>query len=191
MVRALIFVCCLPLPIALATNDSQAQDKPAGGGRLERVKRWRINLAYDEPKEFVSKLAELKVEVGARQKDGRFQMFTDLTKSPAEYREIDITAFQKYAREKQCLWLVSNDDATRANFREGTGVAETPVKLFIFLPQDLEKEIVKFEEKLYDLTEAQIKAKKIVTHFEVSRKGDAWDFKVTQSYLDPSLQYEK
>src|SRR4029079_19335494 len=58
---------------------------PEAGMRLQRVRRWKINLKYQDPEGFVKKLAELKITVGARMENGKFFIFSDLTKQPPVY----------------------------------------------------------------------------------------------------------
>ncbi|HMP18467.1 MAG TPA: hypothetical protein PKD72_15685 [Gemmatales bacterium] len=69
-------------------------DGVAKGGRLDRQKRWIINLSYVDPEAFVEKLSDLKIVVGARLNSGRFYIFESLTtKPPVPYKEMDSTEF--------------------------------------------------------------------------------------------------
>jgi hypothetical protein len=168
-----------------------AEDEAAGGSRMARVKRWKLNLAYEDPKEFIKKLGELKIEVGARKANGRFLIYSDLATLPAKPKEMTIVEFQKYVQGLQWLWLVSHDQNTCENFAIGAGLDERPTTIFLFVPQDMEKAIVAAETKHHGLTEKEIKEKKFVTRLDVTRKEKGWEVKVIGSYVDTNLKYDK
>jgi hypothetical protein len=163
----------------------------ASGARLDRVKRWRINLSYEDPEMFIEKLSNLKIVIGARFNNGRFYIFEDMpSKPPITYKEMTLETFQQFAQKMQRLWMVTHDRNTCESFAIGANLSERPVTVFIFIPQDMELAILAKEEAHHGLKEAEIKKRKIVTKFDVRRTGSGWDVRVTGTQIDPTLNYE-
>jgi hypothetical protein len=162
------------------------------GARMGRVKRWKINLSYEDPEAFIEKLSNLKIVIGARLNSGRFYIFEDMpARPPMNYKEMDIQQFQVFANKMQRLWMVTHDRNTCENFAMGTNMSERPTTVFIFLDQGMEQAILDKELKHHGLTEEEIKKRKIVTKFDVRRTGGGWDVRVTGQSVDPNLKYDQ
>lgn len=163
----------------------------ASGARLARTKRWLINFKYEDPENFIEKLANLKVVVGARLNSGRYHIYEDMgTKPPFKFREMTIDDFQKFANKLQRLWVLNRSRDACENFALGVNMSERPNTIFIFIPTDMEEAILKKEESHHGLKEAEIKKRKIVTKFDVVRTGSGWDIKVEGTWTDPNLKYD-
>ncbi|HQR08154.1 MAG TPA: hypothetical protein PLN21_15100 [Gemmatales bacterium] len=164
----------------------------ASGARLSRTKRWLINFKYEDPENFIEKLANLKVVVGARLNSGRYYIYEDMySKPPFKYREMNGEEFQKFANKLQRLWVLSKQRDACENFALGINMSERPVLIFIFIPTDMEEAILKKELSYHGLKdEAEIKKRKIVTKFDVVRTGTGWDVKVEGTWIDPNLKYD-
>src|SRR5262249_12366186 len=60
------------------------------GSRLGRPRRWFISMNYEVPQEFIKKISELKITIGAARKDGKFLVFQDMpAKPPIPFQEMD------------------------------------------------------------------------------------------------------
>ncbi len=160
------------------------------GGRLDRAKRWLINLAYEDPETFIEKLSNLKIVVGTRFNNGRFFIFENLTTTPpVPYKEMSPEEFQAYMQKAQKIFVSNRNRAACENFGLGVNIAERPIQIFMLIPQDMENAILAKEESYHGLKEAEIKRRKIVTQFNVKRTGSGWEVTVKDSKVDPTLKF--
>ncbi|MFT3881343.1 MAG: hypothetical protein QM703_16970 [Gemmatales bacterium] len=162
----------------------------ASGARLDRTKRWQINFKYEDPENFLEKLANLKVVVGARLNSGRFNIYEDMDKPPYKFREMTSEEFSKFGNKLQRLFVLNRNRDVCESFQLGANMAERPNTVFIFIPKEMEEAILKKEESYHGLKEAEIKKRKIVTKFDVSRTGNGWKVDVLGTWTDPNLKYE-
>lgn len=162
------------------------------GARMARVKRWKINLSYEDPEQFIEKLSNLKIVVGARLNSGRFYIFEDMpSKPPMNYKEMDILSFQQFAQKMQRLWMTDHNRNDTEAFAIGSNMGDRPTTIFIFIPQDMELAILEKELKQHGLKEEEINKRKIVTKFDVSRSpSGTWNVRVTGWSVDPSLKLD-
>lgn len=161
------------------------------GSRLGRTKRWRINFKYEDDKEFVNKLANLKVVVGVRMKEGKFLIYETLEgKAPFSPMTMETGDFQKYAQKMQRLWVVNNNKEVCESFAKGAELKEPPVSIFIFIPQEMEEALLRKETEHHKLNEEEIRNRKIFTKFDVTRQDKTWNIKVEDQGVDQNLRYE-
>ena len=159
--------------------------------RLARTKRWQINFGYEDSEEFVKKLSNLKVVVGARLNNGTYNIYEEMpSQAPFEPREMTTGEFQKYANKMQRLWVINKQKDVCESFEEGVGMIERPISVFLFIPQDMEAAILKQEEAFHHLNEIEIMDRKLVTKFDVTRTEGGWNVKVEGQHIDPNLKYE-
>ena len=71
-------------------------------------------------------------------------------------------------------------------------MSERPNTIFIFIPKDMEDAIFKKELSYHGLKdEAEIKKRKIVTRFDVTRSGTGWKVDVLGHWVDNNLKYQE
>lgn len=162
-----------------------------GSSSYSRVKRWRINLKYEDPESFIEKLANLKIVIGARLNSGRYYIFDDLKPTPPhKFREMTIAEFQPFAQKMQRLWMINSDRVVCENFGLGANMSERPTTIFVFIPKEMEEAILKKEESHHGLKEAEIKKRKIMTMFDVKNTSSGWDVRVERTWIDNNLVYD-
>jgi hypothetical protein len=184
--------CCqAEKPQSDGKQDKTANAKPSGpsgSNRLDRPRRWTIKMHYDDPKDFVKKLSELELTVGALTKDRTFLVYEKMPAMPPFHpKEMKETEFQAYAQQLQNIWQVSSAKITTRAFADSVGLKEAPRIVFLFIPKSLEQALIKYEIDLYQMPEAKIKEKKICSTFDVKRRGDQWEIEVIQSVINPDL----
>jgi hypothetical protein len=165
-------------------------DGVARGGRLDRQKRWVINLSYVDSDAFIEKLANLKIVVGARFNSGRYFIFETLTtKPPVPYKEMTLDEFSKYMNKAQKIFFQDRKRIDCENFGLGVNIAERPTSLFLLIPQDLEQAILAKEISYHGFSENEVKKRKLVTTFSVQRTSSGWDVRVEGAKVDPTLKF--
>lgn len=153
-----------------------------GGVPFGRNVRWRINLRYDEPEAFITQLNNLQVIVAAKLNSGRFLVFKELPASgPVRYEEMTLDECAKYVRQAGRLGFHTQDATTAENFAYGVRLSERVLDMWIYIPKDLENALAEAEAKHYQLSEEQIRNRRLLTTFEVRRDGQRWLVRVSKT----------
>lgn len=153
--------------------DQQAQPNP----RPLRAARWSIVLPQNNPDAFLKKLQDLQAYLVLPDGDSAttFIICDNLTEKPPFFRRIEKSALNSLNR----LWFISHDNAGRDQIGSFLKMTTAPKWFAIFIPSELEKEMVKQEVTFQKMSEEELFTKQYVTMFEVNRLGDVWDVKVT------------
>jgi hypothetical protein len=154
-------------------QDTQPQTNP----RPLRAARWSIVLPQKDPDAFLKKLQELQAYLLLPEGDSTttFSLCDNLTQQPLSFRRVDKAAVNGLNR----LWFISHDAAGREQVAAFLKLTATPQWFAIFIPPELEKEMVKQEVSFQKLSEEELFTKQFVTVFEVTRLGEVWGVKVT------------
>jgi hypothetical protein len=158
-------------------------------GTHDGPKRWTINMQYEDPESFIEKLADLRIIVAARQRDGRFLVFDSVWQKPVTFRELTLEQVGAEVKKMKRSFYVSTGRASCENFALGLNLGQAPTALYLFIPPDLEEALLQAELKYHKKTVEQIKEQKLVTTFDVKRTETGWNVKVVDSRTNPNLHY--
>lgn len=163
-------------------SGSNIGNTPGSGVPMGRNKRWRIQFSYDEPELLLSQLANLKVTVACRLNNGRFLVFKQLAESvPHAFEEMTTDSFASWVNQARQLWFINNDRITCENFAYAVNLADRPLTLVLVIPHEMEQAILAAELKHHQMTEAQLRARRMTTSFKVVREGENWKVSITKS----------
>ena len=153
--------------------DTPSQPNP----RPLRAARWSIVLPQNNPDAFLKKLQELQAYLLLPDGDSttNFLLCENLSQSPLSFRRVDKSAVNGLNR----LWFISHELAGREQVAAVLKMTATPQWFAIFIPTELETEMVKQEVTFQKMSEEELFTKQFVTVFEVTRRDDKWDVKVT------------
>jgi len=152
------------------------------GVPMGRNVRWRILFSYDEPEVFVEQLANLQVTVALRLNNGRFMVYKNLpSTAPFKFEEMTDGAFMSYVNEARRLWFINHDRTTCENFAHAVSLSDRPLTLVVVIPAEMEQAILAAELQYHKMTEDEIRAKRLLTSFKVTRAGSQWKVTVTKS----------
>jgi hypothetical protein len=168
---------CLPFVIALtlllpAANSAAAQ----GTARDQRKDRWVLEVKYKDTEDLRKRLVELQTVVMVPEGEGKFRLWRNPAKHVDKGEAVDIQGLVKLNR----IWFTLKDQDDREAAAKLLGLAAVPDYVTIFIPQDLEQEMLNKELAYRGLTEAQLNAGNWETAFEVHRKNDKWDVRVVE-----------
>jgi len=144
--------------------------------RFLRQTRWTIVLPREDPDLFKRKLVDIKAILLIPEGDSvaSFKINENLAKMPPEFKTIDQKGINAYNR----LWYMSHDPTDAKYIAQSMYLKDQPRWIAIFIPQDLEAEMVRAEINYKKLSEDELIAKKWITIFDVDRRGDSWDVRV-------------
>lgn len=150
----------------------------AGPGKMskreQRALRWVISIQYRDGEEFVEKWAELNAMMVVSETPGNYLIFRDLKQKPPKGEAIDQQGIVKLNR----LWYSNRDQKICEMVALTMNLSRTPKFVGIFIPQDLEAEMLKKETEYRRLSEDQIRAQGLITEFSIGRRGNGWDVRV-------------
>jgi len=144
--------------------------------RSLRQTRWTIVLPREDPDLFLKKLIQIKAILLLPEGDSvaSFKICENLEKRPVELKTISQQGINAYNR----LWYMSHEKTDCEYIARSLYLTNTPRWIAIFIPQDLEQEMVRQEFNFKKMSEDELNNRKWITIFEVDRRGDTWDVRV-------------
>lgn len=144
--------------------------------RSLRQSRWTIVLPREDPDLFKRKLIQIKaiLLIPEGSSVASFKINENLEKMPPEFKPIDQKGINAYNR----LWYMSHDKVDCDYIARSMYLKDSPRWFAIFIPQDLEQEMLRQELNHKKMSEDEINNKKWITIFDVDRRGDSWDVRV-------------
>jgi hypothetical protein len=146
------------------------------GTRHLRQSRWKIYLPREDPEAFLNKLITIKaiLLLPDSERAGVYQICEDLARRPVELKPIDQNGINSYNR----LWYMTHDAIDAKFIATALYLKNQPRWIAIFIPHDLEQEMLRMEFNYKKLSEEELNKRNWVTSFEVDRKGEVWDVRV-------------
>lgn len=147
-----------------------------GNARTRRKDRWTIIMPANDSAMFIDKLIELQTVLVLPDGPGKFKIYDDLSKRPASFRSETVVGINRMNR----IWFTNRDRDICRGVASELGLTEQPDFVAIFIPQELEQELFKKELAFRGLTEEKLDAQKMMTLFDVTRRGTTWDVRVRE-----------
>lgn len=147
------------------------------GQHQMRTNRWIINIRYDEPEVFLRKLQELNVVIIAQKKEDSYLVFDDL-KNITGVRTETLQGINQKANQMKRAFYVDRNRASCYAFGEAAKLDFLPQMLLLFIPQELEQQMLKAELAHANLSERDVMAQGLKTKFEITRPGTEFVIKV-------------
>lgn len=181
----------LPLP-GMTTNepghglDPSRRPGPTGSGppgkignaldpRLRRRDRWTLLLPMADSAQFFRKLAELDALVLVPSEGGQYRLF-DLTKPKETARALTLPEVNRLGR----IWYTNRMAVVCQAVADELGLPGRPEFFAIFIPRELEAELLRQELAYRGLSEEEIIRRSLVTSFDVGRQAGRWQVTVRQ-----------
>jgi hypothetical protein len=142
--------------------------------RLKRPERWTLQIPYTTGEEYRDKLANLNAMIAFPEGKTQFRLFRDLSKKTSTVET------QQGLGGLGRVWWNDSDPERVSGLAGSLGATGNPKVMFIFLPRDLEKELLKRELEYAKKTEAQLNEQGIETWFTAEKVGASWNVKVVK-----------
>lgn len=139
------------------------------GPRHARMKRWRIHFEFDSASDYLRQLYDNGATVAIPLDDGRYRMF-DAANPKGRIAPPDPTR----------IWFEHVNSAAVELLGQALGVNEPASKVRIYFSQDMEAKLVEKEKAFWKMAEAEIDANKLITQFNIVRKGSRYDIQVVE-----------
>jgi hypothetical protein len=163
------------------TGDGDGVGPGRGNARTRRKDRWEISLPMQDSAQFIRKLGELESILMIPDGPGKFKLF-DLTQKNPEGKPATIVDINKMNR----IWYTNRVQIVCQGIADELGLSARPEFFAIFIPQTLEQEMFKKELAYRGLTEEELDRRKMVTKFEVNKRGSGWDVRVRDQSPRPN-----
>jgi hypothetical protein len=146
------------------------------GARPYRLTRWTIILPREDSDAYMKKLVQIKalLVIPEGESLNSFKLCDNLDHRPFEFKMTDRKGITAYNRH----WFKSQEKTDCDYCARALQLKETPRWVAIFIPQDLEQEMVRKEFYYKKLSEDELNLKGWVTIFDVDRRDDSWEVRV-------------
>jgi hypothetical protein len=142
--------------------------------REQRRTRWIVIVYFTNADDYIRHLGDLGLYLVFPEADKKYLLYEDLAKKPPTGRMGTIDDIKKWNR---IYWQESNPDCRDA-IGAALNMATVPKHFWIFVPEELEKELFAKEKEFKGLTEEQIMQRNLQTTFAVERVEKGFKVKV-------------
>jgi hypothetical protein len=181
--KVLLLVGLFLFSAALAAAQEKEEGVNAGQGQAAknvrplRQTRWSVVMPKENPEAFRKKIIDLKAMLLLPDINSalNFHLCENLEQQPLQFRAID----KKGVNALNRLWFISHDQTGREQLTKALSLQLMPAWFALFIPPELEVELLKQETKHQGMSEEELITRGYVTVFEVERRGNTWDVRVT------------
>jgi hypothetical protein len=173
--------------VAVAAGPCLASGQKVDGGssgapetentrRTYRMDRWTLLVPSTTGEEYRQSLSSMKAVVAfPAEQSQHYRVFRDL-----EAKTSKVEASAELAKLNWIYWAIldENDRGSVRQLGKALGMDDPPRRMYVFIPRELEEEMLKQELAHAQLSEAEIRDQRLETRFSASRCGDKWVFKV-------------